>query len=51
MGFDFTYTEDQLPYKETIRKFVENEIVPLRKQYDESEKFPWKSFAKCRTWG
>ena len=29
MGFDFTYSEDQLALQRTLRKFVENEMVPV----------------------
>jgi alkylation response protein AidB-like acyl-CoA dehydrogenase len=40
MTFGFTYNEDQLALQRTVRKFVENEIVPVRAAYDESEEFP-----------
>jgi len=46
MGFGFTYNEDQLALQRTVRKFAENEIVPVRAAYDESEEFPWLEVKK-----
>lgn len=46
MAFGFTYNEDQLALQRTVRKFVENEIVPVRAAYDESEEFPWPETKK-----
>lgn len=40
MGLDFSFTEDQLAVQKMIRKFVDNEIVPVRAYYDETEEFP-----------
>jgi len=51
MGFDFTYNEDQIALQKTIRKFVENEMVPLRRQYDESEEYPWEVVRKMQDLG
>lgn len=41
MGFGFDYDKDQLALQQTVRKFTQNEIVPVRRHYDESEQFPW----------
>ncbi|MEN6390011.1 MAG: acyl-CoA dehydrogenase family protein [Syntrophomonas sp.] len=46
MGFGFTYNEDQLSLQRTVKKFTENEIVPVRHDYDESEEFPWPEVKK-----
>ncbi|WP_061214369.1 acyl-CoA dehydrogenase family protein [Syntrophomonas wolfei] len=46
MAFGFTYNEDQIALQKTVRKFVENEIVPVRASYDESEEFPWPEVKK-----
>lgn len=46
MAFGFTYTEDQLALQRTVRKFVENEIIPVRAHYDETEEFPWEETRK-----
>ncbi|MGI6421205.1 MAG: acyl-CoA dehydrogenase family protein [Syntrophomonadaceae bacterium] len=51
MGFGFTYNEDQLALQRTVRKFVENEIVPVRHDYDESEEFPWPEVKKMHELG
>ncbi|HCF49171.1 MAG TPA: acyl-CoA dehydrogenase [Syntrophomonas sp.] len=51
MGFGFTYNEDQLALQRTVRKFAENEIVPVRHDYDESEEFPWPVVKKMHELG
>jgi len=51
MGFDFSLTEDQIALQKTLRKFVENEIVPVRAQYDEAEEFPWEVVKKMQDLG
>ncbi|MBC7076143.1 MAG: acyl-CoA dehydrogenase family protein [Syntrophomonadaceae bacterium] len=51
MGFGFTYNEDQLALQKTVRKFAENEIVPVRHDYDESEEFPWPEVKKMHELG
>jgi alkylation response protein AidB-like acyl-CoA dehydrogenase len=37
---DFDLTEEQLLMRDTVRKFVENEIKPVAAEYDEKEEFP-----------
>ena len=51
MGFDFTYSEDQLALQRTLRKFVENEMVPVRRHYDETEELPWDIVRKMQDLG
>lgn len=51
MSFDFTYNEDQIAMQKMVRKFVENEIVPVRAQYDESEEFPMEVVKKMQDLG
>lgn len=51
MAFDFSFTEDQLATQRMIRKFVENEIVPVRAHYDETEEFPWPVVRKMQELG
>jgi alkylation response protein AidB-like acyl-CoA dehydrogenase len=51
LSFGFTYNEDQLALQRTVRKFVENEIVPVRHDYDESEEFPWPEVKKMHELG
>lgn len=51
MGFDFTLSEDQIAMQKMVRKFVENEIVPVRAQYDESEEFPMEVVKKMQNLG
>lgn len=51
MGFDFTFNEDQIAMQKMVRKFVENEIIPVRAQYDESEEFPVEVVKKMQYLG
>ncbi|GAB6181912.1 acyl-CoA dehydrogenase family protein [Desulfotomaculum defluvii] len=51
MSFGFTYEEDQMELQKTVRKFTENEIVPVRQHYDESEEFPWPEVKKMHELG
>jgi hypothetical protein len=40
MGFRFYYMRISWPWQRTVRKFVENEIVPVRHDYDDPKNFP-----------
>ncbi|MCR4399608.1 MAG: acyl-CoA dehydrogenase family protein [Syntrophomonadaceae bacterium] len=51
MGFGFTYDEDQLSLQRTVRKFTDNEIIPVRQHYDETEQFPWPEVKKMHELG
>lgn len=51
MGLHFNYDEDQLALQKVVRKFVENELVPVRAAYDESEEFPWLEVRKMHELG
>ena len=42
---------DQLALQRTLRKFVENEMVPVRRHYDETEEFPWDIVRKMQDLG
>ncbi len=51
MSLEFDYNGDQLAMQRTVRKFTENEIVPVRHDYDESEEFPWPVVKKMQDLG
>ena len=51
MSLGFDYNGDQLAMLRTVRKFTENEIVPVRHDYDESEEFPWPVVKKMQDLG
>ena len=51
MSLGFDYNGDQLAMQRTVRKFTENEIVPVRHDYDESEEFPWPVVKKMQDLG
>ncbi|MFB6073210.1 MAG: acyl-CoA dehydrogenase family protein [Halobacterium sp.] len=38
---DFGLTDEQQAIQEEVRRFAENEIVPVATEYDEEEKYPW----------
>jgi alkylation response protein AidB-like acyl-CoA dehydrogenase len=38
---DFALTDEQRAIKEEVRRFAENEIVPVASEYDEEEKYPY----------
>ena len=41
---DFELTEDQKMLKETVARFVDNEVAPRAAELDETERFPSESF-------
>ena len=41
---DFELTEDQKMLKETVARFVDNDVIPLAPELDEAERFPEESF-------
>ncbi len=51
MSFNMGLNEEQLALQRMLRKFVENEIVPVRAQYDEKEEFPWPVVKKMQELG
>lgn len=51
MALEFSLTDDQIVMKRMIRKFVDNEIIPVRAQYDESEEFPWEVVRQMQALG
>ncbi len=51
MEFGFSYNEDQLAMQKMIRKFVDNEIVPVRADCDEREEYPWEVIRKMQDLG
>ncbi|USZ67782.1 acyl-CoA dehydrogenase family protein [Halorussus salilacus] len=38
---DFGLSDEQQAIRDEVRKFAENEIVPVAKEYDVEEKYPW----------
>lgn len=43
---DFTYTEEQLMIRETVRDFAEKEVKPLAAEIDRTDVFPWKLYKR-----
>jgi len=51
---DFELTEEQRLFKETVRRFVENEVKPRAAKIDEADEFPeelWWKFAEMGFFG
>ena len=44
-------TEDRLAFRETVRKFVETEIVPFADEWDEAGEVPWDLHRKAGSLG
>lgn len=44
---NFKLTDEQLSLQEMVRKFVQNEILPVAAKYDESGEFPWPVIKKA----
>lgn len=48
---DFSYSDEQQAIKTMARDFVNEEIVPIAREYDEQEKFPIELMNKLREYG
>jgi isovaleryl-CoA dehydrogenase len=48
---DFELTEDQKMLKETVARFVDNQVVPRAARLDEEERFPEESFREMADLG
>lgn len=44
---DFLFTDEQNALRETVKKFVQNEMIPVAAKYDESGDFPWPVIQKA----
>jgi acyl-CoA dehydrogenase len=44
---DFELTDEQKQLKKTVRKFGDEEIKPVAKEYDRAEKYPWEVVDKA----
>jgi acyl-CoA dehydrogenase len=51
MAFNMGFNEDQIAIQKMLRKFVDNEIIPVRAHYDEAEEFPWPVVKKMQELG
>lgn len=44
---DFGLTDEQRAIQDEVRRFAENEILPVASEYDEAEKYPWDVMEKA----
>lgn len=43
---DFRLTEEQRMFQQSVADFVDREVIPVAREMDEDEKFPWEAFRK-----
>ncbi|WP_336133877.1 acyl-CoA dehydrogenase family protein [Natronomonas amylolytica] len=48
---DFELSEEQEQLKSEVQRFAENEIIPVAKEYDREEKYPWEVVEKAAEMG
>lgn len=48
---DFRLTEEQRMFQQSVADFVDREVIPVAREMDEDEKFPWKAFRKIAELG
>ncbi|WP_458205230.1 acyl-CoA dehydrogenase family protein [Haladaptatus sp. NG-SE-30] len=48
---DFELTDEQKAVRDEVRRFAENEIQPIAKEYDQEEKYPWEIIDKAAEMG
>ncbi|MFQ5422332.1 MAG: acyl-CoA dehydrogenase family protein, partial [Anaerolineae bacterium] len=44
---DYSLTEEQAQFQESVRSFVEREVIPAAAAMDEAGEFPHELFQKC----
>lgn len=44
---DFSFTEEQSLFRDSVRSFVEREVIPSARELDERAEFPHALFQKC----
>lgn len=47
----FSLSEEQESLRDMVRKFVQNDVVPVAAKYDESGEFPWPVIEKAHSLG
>ena len=45
------FTPDQVELRNTVRKFVAEEIIPKAAEYDRTMEYPWDIIKKCHALG
>ncbi|WP_049970193.1 acyl-CoA dehydrogenase family protein [Haladaptatus cibarius] len=48
---DFELTKEQQAIRDEVRKFAENEVAPVAKEYDQKEEYPWEIIDKAAEMG
>ena len=48
---DFTFTDEQLAFRDLVLKFSQNEIAPYAEEYDEKGEFCWEAWKKMGEFG
>ncbi|PAV73487.1 hypothetical protein WR25_26653 [Diploscapter pachys] len=50
-GLNFEFTPDQIALRDSVRKFVTDEIIPVAAQYDKTMEYPWPVIKKAHSLG
>ena len=48
---DFELTDEQQAIRDEVRRFAENEVEPIAKEYDQKEEYPWEIIDKAAEMG
>jgi len=48
---DFSFSEEQLAFRDTCYKFAKNEILPITDEYELEAEFPWPAWKKLAEFG
>ena len=48
---DFSFTDEQLAFKDACFKFSRNEIMPMMEEYELKGEFPWPAWKKMAEYG
>lgn len=51
MAIEFSFTPDQLAFRDAVRAFVQREVAPVVAEMDETEEFPTTSIGRMRAEG
>ncbi|HLM10278.1 MAG TPA: acyl-CoA dehydrogenase family protein [Thermoleophilaceae bacterium] len=48
---DFKFTDEQLEYRDTVRRFAREVMRPVAGKHDREESVPWEAIRAAREWG
>jgi len=48
---DFSFTDEQVAFREAAKKFARNELMPITEEYEEKAEFPWPAWKMMADYG